>query len=101
MAYPENTTPQNTDDQVLTLKKILLALSGAGPDGPIPVAPSSAIAAGSNLPYGADEQVLTNVVGGPGPTVIVYKKSGVTVKTRTLTYTGSGPTDVLIHTVDT
>lgn len=55
----------------------------------------------SGLPYGADEQVLTNVVGGPGPTVIVYKKSGATVKTRTLTYTGSSPTDVLIGTVDT
>lgn len=54
----------------------------------------------TNLPYNADEQVLTNVVGGPGPTVIVYKKAGSTVKTRTLTYTGSGPTDVLIHTVD-
>ena len=55
----------------------------------------------SNLPYGADEQVLTNVVGGPGPTVIVYKKAGAVVKTRTLTYTGSAATDVLTHTVDT
>lgn len=54
----------------------------------------------SNLPYGADEQVLTNVVGGPGPTVIVYKKAGVTVKTRTLTYTGATSADVLTHTVD-
>ncbi len=55
----------------------------------------------SNLPYGADEQVLTNVVGGPGPTVIVYKRNGGVIKTRTLAYTGSGPTDVLISTKDT
>lgn len=55
----------------------------------------------SGLPYGADEQVITNAVGGPGPTVIQYKKAGVLVMTRTLTYTGSGPTDVLIGTKDT
>lgn len=96
--YPGNTTPQNVDDVPLTLKKILLALIGGSPSGGIPVVPSSG---DSGLPYGADEMVLTNVVGGPGPTVIVYKKSGVTLKTRTLTYTGSGPTDVLIGTVDT
>lgn len=97
MDYPGNITPQNPDDLPLTLKKLLLAcgqlitaITGGG-----------GISTGSNLPYGADEQVLTNVVGGPGPTVIVYKKLGVTVKTRTLTYTGSGSTDVLIRTVDT
>lgn len=39
-AYPGNTTPQNADDQQLTLKKILLALIGGGPSGAIPVNPS-------------------------------------------------------------
>lgn len=37
--YPGNTTPQNADDQQLTLKKILLALIGGGPSGGLPYAP--------------------------------------------------------------
>jgi len=55
---------------------------------------------GSGLPYGADEQDITNVAAGPS--VIVYKKAGVTLKTRTFTYTNGGgsSTDVLIKTVD-
>lgn len=53
------------------------------------------------LPYGADEQDITNVAAGPS--VIVFKKAGVTLKTRTFTYTNSGAssTDVLTGTVDT
>lgn len=77
----------------------IIAQVVSNPDGSA-IGGGSGTASSSNLPYGADEQVLTNVVGGPGPTVIVYKKAGATVKTRTLTYTGSGPTDVLIRTVD-
>lgn len=41
-AYPGNTTPQNADDQQLTLKKILLALIGGGPSGGIPTVPGVA-----------------------------------------------------------
>lgn len=97
-AYPGNTVPQNSDNLELTVKKILDGLNtGTWTGG----GGGSGSTTDSNLPYGADEQVLTNVVGGPGPTVIVYKKAGATVKTRTLTYTGSGPTDVLTRTVDT
>lgn len=35
MGYPANTTPELNDDQRLTLKKILLALTGGGSGGPI------------------------------------------------------------------
>lgn len=94
MSYPANTTPELLDDQQLTLKKILLALGGGGSGGGISVG-------GSGLPYGADEQDITNVAAGPS--VIVYKLNGVTLKTRTLTYTngGASSTDVLTKTVDT
>ncbi len=68
--------------------------------GSIPNSGGGGGATNSGLPYDADEQDITNVVAGPS--VIVYKRGGATVKTRNFTYTngGASSTDVLTKTVD-
>jgi len=99
MSYSDifNGPPKNGDSDNLLLIKIwsrLQAVVGALGGG-------TGAEGVSGLPYGADEQDITNVAAGPS--VIVYKRNGGVVKTRTFTYTngGASSTDVLTKTVDT
>jgi len=80
--YPGNTTPQNVDDQQLTLKKILLALIGGGPDGPIPVAPS-----GSTV-VNTTGRVITATAGQTKSIPAGATSVGVIVLTGTATFGG-------------
>lgn len=77
-AYPGNTTPQNVDDEQLTLKKILLALIGGGPSGPIPVAPSSGGPATVTPTFLAPGASSTTVIppGSIGPGILILTGTG-------------------------
>lgn len=57
---------------------------------------------GSQLPYGADQQVVAYYEGTNNIETITYKIGGVTVKTRTFTYGNGGVAndDLLTGTVD-
>lgn len=70
--------------------------SGGGGGG-IPIVQS-----GSALPYGADEMTVTSQVAA-GPHIILFKVSGATVKTRTISYTnaGVGASDTITDISDT
>lgn len=47
----------------------------------------------SQLPYGADEQVIAYIGTTNNIGTITYKKGGITLKTRTFSYAGSGAAD--------
>ena len=59
-------------------------------------------AAVTSLPFGADEQVVSYVNGTNNVASIVFKRAGLTLATRTLSYVANGATnnDKLIGLVD-
>jgi len=75
-AYPGNTTPQNPDDAELTLKKILLALIGGGPSGPIPVAPSGVSSITPNFAAATAGQTVVIPANAIGAGILILTGTG-------------------------
>lgn len=86
--YPEGNVSQPTDSEQKSLVKLVdLTASGGG---------------GSGLSYGADEQVIGYYGSTNNIHTIEFRRAGVALKTRTLTYAGGGSADndKLTHIVD-
>lgn len=78
MGYPANTTPELNDDQQLTLKKILLALTGGGSGGPIGLTDTQlrATPVPVSLPAGAPQTQYSGV-----PSSFAFRTANETVFT--------------------
>lgn len=91
MGYPANATPELGDDQQLTLKKILLALTGGGSGGPIGLTDAQLRAAAVPVSQAAVTQAASVIVPQSTSQVIPIgaKEWTVSVLTGTATVNGA------------